>query len=336
MARSIRKQFPGAKYHVTNRGNGRSRIFYGQTDYERFVIQLEDALIKDKVVLYAYCLMPNHFHLFVETPQANLAQFMGRLSTAYAMYFRFKHYRPGHCFQGRYKAPLVAGDDYVRRLTRYIHLNPVKVTKTARWSADEKWSYLRNYRWSSLTSYLRTADRQDFVDCRWLGYFNERAPKKARASYARYMRAALGTEDSILLEAMQRSRYAIGDDDFVDEVESWVRERAAACPAVQDVQMPVPAAVPIALIVEEVAREFGIPSADLGRPRVRLGAARGAFVELACTMGKLSQREVARHLGSVTEHAVSKQRAQWREACRIDDVLAARVESLRRRLKSKL
>jgi len=69
-------------------------------------------------------LMPNHYHLLVETPLGNVPRFMQRLNTAYSMYFRLQHRRPGHCFQGRYGAKLVRGEDYLLRLTRYIHLNP--------------------------------------------------------------------------------------------------------------------------------------------------------------------------------------------------------------------
>ena len=96
-------------------------------DYERFLEQLDHCLEKNEVVLYAYCLMPNHYHLFVDTPLGNVQRFMQTLNTAYAMYFRYKHNRPGHCWQGRYGAQLVKGDDYIAKLARYIHLNPVKV-----------------------------------------------------------------------------------------------------------------------------------------------------------------------------------------------------------------
>jgi REP element-mobilizing transposase RayT len=85
MARHIRKQFHGAKCHVTNRGNGRQEIFAESGDCDRFMEQLAEAVEMDGVILYAYCLMPNHFHLFVKTPNANLDRFMGRLTTAYAI-----------------------------------------------------------------------------------------------------------------------------------------------------------------------------------------------------------------------------------------------------------
>ncbi len=77
MPRHLRRRYEGAKYHVTNRGNGRERIFYRNDDYERFFRQLTEGLEKDQVTLYAYCLMPNHYHLFVETPSGNIDRFMG-------------------------------------------------------------------------------------------------------------------------------------------------------------------------------------------------------------------------------------------------------------------
>ena len=98
MARPWRIRFPGAKYHVTSRGNGRARIFLCTGDYVRFLDQLAAALEADQVILYAFCLMPNHIHLEVATPRGNLPRFMQRLTTAYGMYFRYKKSRPGHCF----------------------------------------------------------------------------------------------------------------------------------------------------------------------------------------------------------------------------------------------
>jgi REP element-mobilizing transposase RayT len=90
MPRKWRIRFVGARYHVTSRGNGRETIFYSDQDRERFLEQLDAALAADGVMLYAYCLMPNHYHLLVETPLGNIQRFMHRLNTAYSMYFRYK------------------------------------------------------------------------------------------------------------------------------------------------------------------------------------------------------------------------------------------------------
>lgn len=102
-------------------------VFLSADDYARFMEQLDAALEADGVVLYACVLMPNHYHLFAETPMGNVQRLMQRLNTAYGMYFRFKHGRAGHCFQGRCGAKVVSEDSYILGLTRCIHLNPVKL-----------------------------------------------------------------------------------------------------------------------------------------------------------------------------------------------------------------
>ena len=138
MPRPLRLEFAGARYHVMSRGNGRSRIFHGRDYYERFAEQLAYCASTDEVVLLAYCLMPNHIHLLVETPRGNLSKFMQRLGTAYAMYYRYKHHSPGHCLQGRFKSKLVGEDDYLLGVSRYIHLNPLRVRGVKRLSVEAK------------------------------------------------------------------------------------------------------------------------------------------------------------------------------------------------------
>jgi putative transposase len=121
MPRPPRIDFPDAVYHVTSRGNGRAAIFWNDADRLRFLAQLADNLRTAGVVLYAYVLMDNHFHRLVRTPRANLSQFMQWLLTSYALYARYKHRRPGHQLQGRFKAKLIQDNLYLRAATRYIH-----------------------------------------------------------------------------------------------------------------------------------------------------------------------------------------------------------------------
>lgn len=336
MPRSARQQFSGAKYHVMNRGNGRQIIFRCAGDYARFLEQLCDALAWDGVVLYAYCLMPTHIHLFVETPAANLDRFMGRLTTAYAMYFRYKHNRPGHCFQGRYKAPLVAGEDYILRLTRYIHLNPVRGDVADNWPAERRWEVACNYRWSSLAGYLAGCGGDVPVDYSWLRLVDASCGKQAGNTYAKYMRQALLTPDDVLEEAMQASRYALGDATFRAEVDNWVRGAAAKWSSPTDIAVPELEPVPLDRLAAAVAAAFGIGTEALYTARQRVGVARGVFLELACTMGNMRQRELARTLGNFSEHAVSKQRRQLRSALAGDSHLRSIFNELQKNIKSKV
>jgi hypothetical protein len=107
--------------------------------------------------------MNNHFHLLVETPQGNLAEFMRRFNVAYIGYFNRRHKRTGHLYQGRYKAILVDKDAYLSVLSRYIHLNPVRVKSMEKVDTREKYRRVASYPWSSLDGYLKKRKRLHFV-----------------------------------------------------------------------------------------------------------------------------------------------------------------------------
>ena len=153
MPRPPRIDFPDAVYHVTSRGNGRADIFYSDEDRQRFLAQLAHHLHHCGVVLYAFVLMHNHVHLLCRTPRANLSRFMQRLLSSYALYWRYKGRRPGHLFQGRFKAKLVEDDVYLLAVTRYLHLNPVKIAACRRMSRQERLARLEAYPWSSYAGY---------------------------------------------------------------------------------------------------------------------------------------------------------------------------------------
>src|SRR5664279_2859353 len=140
MARPLRIEYPGAFYHVTSRGNEQKDIFRSRKDREKFLGYLESAKERYGAVIHAFCLMNNHYHLLLETPSGNLSQIMRHINGAYTTYFNVKRKRAGHLFQGRYKAILVEADEYAKELSRYIHLNPVRVGIVA--NPEE-------YRWSS-------------------------------------------------------------------------------------------------------------------------------------------------------------------------------------------
>lgn len=127
MARPLRLEYEGAFYHVTSRGNERGKIFFSEADYLKFLDYLREAIKKYGIILHGYVLMTNHYHLLIETPEANLSKVMHYLNGSYTTYINIKKSRSGHLFQGRYKAIVVDRDSYLGELSRYIHLNPVRV-----------------------------------------------------------------------------------------------------------------------------------------------------------------------------------------------------------------
>jgi len=146
-----------------SRGNARADIFWSDDDRRRFLAQLRDGVRTAGVVLYAYVLMDNHFHLLLRTPRANLSRFMQRLSTSYALYCRYKHRRPGHQLEGRFKAKLVEEETYLLALTRYIHLNPVKTAACRRMPKAARLRRLERYAWSSYPGYVAAKRAAEFV-----------------------------------------------------------------------------------------------------------------------------------------------------------------------------
>jgi REP element-mobilizing transposase RayT len=126
MARPLRIQYPGAFYHVSFRGNERKNVFRSKGDREKFLSYLESATGRYGAKIHVYCLMSNHYHLRLETPEGNPAQIMRHINGAYTTYFNSKRKRSGPLFQGRYNAVVGDADEYATNLSRYIHLDPVR------------------------------------------------------------------------------------------------------------------------------------------------------------------------------------------------------------------
>jgi len=153
MARPLRIEYEGAFYHVTSRGNDRKRIYFTESDYYKFRSCLKEAQQKYGYLLHCYVLMPNHYHLLMETPHANVSKVMHFINGSYTNYINKKHRRSGHLFQGRYKAIVVDRDNYLLELSRYLHLNPVRAELVAK---------PIDYAHSSYKSYVTTS-KENFV-----------------------------------------------------------------------------------------------------------------------------------------------------------------------------
>jgi len=126
MVGPLRIQFPGGLYHVTARGNGRQPLFADDTDRERFLTVLTRVVARYHLFCDAHCLMGNHYHLPLETPEANLSRAMRQLNGVYSQAFNRRHGRPGHVLEGRFHPQVVDKDAYLREVCRYIVLNPVR------------------------------------------------------------------------------------------------------------------------------------------------------------------------------------------------------------------
>lgn len=150
MPRKLRLQYPGAMYHVMSRGDRRERIFLDDVDRHDFVKTLAEGCQKTGWQVHAYCLMSNHYHVVLETPEPNLVAGMAWLQSTYTIRLNHRHRLFGHVFSGRYKAQLVegSGTGYLKTACDYVHLNPVRARML---SSGER---LLSYPWSSYGAYL--------------------------------------------------------------------------------------------------------------------------------------------------------------------------------------
>jgi len=187
MVRPLRIEYPNAWYHVTGRGVARSPIFKDDKDRLRFLEALRESVEAFNVEVHCYVLMSNHFHFLLKTPETNLSRFMQRFNTAYSTYFNLRHHRAGHLYQGRFKGLLVEADEYLQELSRYIHLNPVRIKRYSKLPLEERSEILRDYRWSSLPGYIRLKSRDEFMSYSIvLGYKGGDA-KEGRRRYREYV-----------------------------------------------------------------------------------------------------------------------------------------------------
>ncbi len=239
MARPIRVEFTDAVYHVTARGNERKAIYRDDRDRERFLETLQQAHQQFDLVIHAFCLMPNHYHLLVQTPRANLSAAVGWLQTTYSVRFNRRHRRTGHLYQGRFKAQLVEEDAYARELIKYIHLNPVRPTDKRKAIPPARKRDLARYRWSSHRAYagLARAGVPAWLCLDWLSYFG-RTRRTAQVDYRREIQQMFGKivrspwEDlrhGLVLggEALWEKARALLNESEGDEVIRWRRRTDA-------------------------------------------------------------------------------------------------------------
>ena len=221
MPRQLRIEYPGAIYHVMNRGDRREPIFEDDTDRQRFVAALGEVCAKMDWQVHAYCLMTNHFHLVVETPAANLVAGMRWFMGTYTARFNRRHRQFGHLFSGRYKSLIVdgSGNGYLRTVCDYVHLNPVRAKLI---SPEQK---LRDFAWSSWPEYLKPpAQRPRWLRVdRLLGELH--IPKDSpagREELENYLEVRRAQEDGGELKKIRRG-WCLGGETFRQELLAQAR-----------------------------------------------------------------------------------------------------------------
>lgn len=221
MARPLRIELAGGLYHVTSRGDRREDIFFDAADRRAWLRVLEQVCARFNWVCHAWCQMSNHYHLVLETAEANLSQGMRQLNGVYTQHVNRRYERVGHVFQGRYKAILVEKESYLMELSRYVVLNPVRAGMV---SDVDKWL------WSSYAAMMGQEPTPSWLQTDWvLGQFaQDRA--EAIVRYRDFVRAGVGLPS---LWDKLRGQIYLGSDDFLAKLQSLNGALIAEIPRAQ-------------------------------------------------------------------------------------------------------
>jgi len=213
MARPLRIELSGGVYHVTSRGDRREDIYLSDEDRETWLEVLGQVCERFNWVCHAWCQMTNHYHLLIETPEANLAQGMRQLNGVYTQRFNRAHDRVGHVFQGRYKAILVERDSYLLELARYVVLNPLRAKMVQR---------LENWPWSSYLATCGQAESPPWLQTDWiLAQFGQRR-SNAIAKYVAFVHE--GTRLPSVWSQLQGQIY-LGSEAFVKRMQALIEQK---------------------------------------------------------------------------------------------------------------
>ena len=210
MSRPLRIEYPGAWYHVMNRGRRGEIIFSSSKDYEIFIELLQEAAELWAIRISAYCLMSNHYHLLIQTPKSNISRSMRHINGVYTQRHNRLHKYDGQLFRGRYKSILVEQDSYLLELVRYIHRNPLRA------GIVEK---LSDYRWSSHQGYISKSRRWSWLHKDNILAMLSSNKQKSKQAYLNFM-AKDEPEEILELYEKKKLPSVLGSEQFI----AWVKE----------------------------------------------------------------------------------------------------------------
>jgi putative transposase len=292
MARQLRVEFEGATYHVTARGNERKKIFNSSRDYNKFLEYVSDAREKHRFLLHAYVLMGNHYHLIIETPEANLSRAMHHINSSYTTYTNIKRKRSGHLFQGRFKAILIDKDAYLLELSRYVHLNPVRAKMVDDPLAYRHSSY-RDYIHGNVSNLTHTGSILEMMSAK---------VNAAREKYRNFVEAALGDESESPLKKVYGGMI-LGNEVFIRGTLERLKDRELDGEEITN-RKDLRRGLDPQEVLQAVSSHFRVSQDDVLADR--RSSARNAVVYLLKKYGAISNREICGMLGCVSASAATK------------------------------
>ena len=322
MTRPLRIEYPGAYYHVMNRGLSHGKVFVQDRDREQFFALVGELSRLWGLKVHAYCLMDTHYHLLLQTPKGELSRAMRHLDGIYTLKFNRLHGRDGPLFRGRYKAILIDAEEYFLAVARYIHHNPVDAGMVRD---------ISQYRWSSHRGYLDQNRCPNWLDTETLLARFGKGPRGVK-EYQSFMHSRVERElREFYRETFQRP--ILGDKAFVERVKEQIGQRAR----VEEEKPQSRRVFGLGLqdIVRATARVYGKRAEELGKKRRgRENEARAMAMYLCRTLGGHKLTEIGKVLGLDKYSSVSSACLSMKGRIENEKRLARRAHNVERLLKS--
>jgi putative transposase len=319
MSRPLRIEYPGAWYHVMNRGRRGEEIFTTDEDRSIFVDLLKESVEQWNVKIAAYCLLSNHYHLLIQTPDANISRCMRHVNGVYTQRFNREHTSDGQLFRGRYKAILIDADSYLLGVLRYIHRNPLRAGLV---------EDLDTYHWSSHQGYVTGTKEWDWLYTDMVFSLLTDDHSRQREVYRRYMSEDDSAEMCRLYDG-RKCPFVVGSDRFV----AWVKERFFESKRHREVPESKELVPERGSIRCEVSREYQIDEGEL--LRVRRGVSnepRDVSMYLIRRLRGDGLEEIAKEFGLHHYSAVSNAIERVNNQLVQNRWLRKRIETLQSRL----
>jgi len=321
MPRPIRIEYENAYYHVMNRGAGRKTIFHDKRYYEAFLECIAEAHTRFGLTIHAYCLMGNHYHLLLQTPNANLGRAMRHINGVYTQrHNRLKH-TDGPLFRGRYKAILIEADSYLIQLSRYIHRNPIDIKNPI----VER---LETYPWSSYPTYIKSSGHPEWLNRKTT--YGLLGSKQRYAGYRAFVEQGVDEEIETLYN---RGNYpaVLGSDGF----RAWLYEDKLPELDAETRVARLSHALSLKTITDQVADAYGESESQLRA--VRRGNRKGlesrkVAMYLCQRVGGATLDEIAGYFGLTHRGGVSFVLHQIKHQKAENDRLGRQIEKITRNL----
>jgi len=318
MPRPLRIEYENAYYHVMNRGRGRKHIFHGEDYFNAFLKTLEEAHQRFGLQILCYCLMSNHYHLLVKTPEANLGRAMRHINGQYTQRYNWLRKQDGPLFRGRYKAILVEEDSYQLPLSRYIHRNPIEAGMV---------DQLEDYPWSSYPNYVSKLAAPDWLYRQEI-YEQLSAKSSKQAKYRAFVKMGIDEEIAKFYGKSNQKSF-LGSDSFRD----WVYQQRLTNEEELSRETVRAFRPSMSEVAESVARRFKVELETIKisqRGRVAENIPRWVVMYLAQEICDAKLSEIAVYTGLKRTGSIPTTIAKLKSRMAVDAKLGRAVSKIKR------